>query len=317
VANSGWTADPVNFTLPPGSVPPDTYLYIGDSSGDTVLQALLADSGIVFHFGNGHAYVIALNDLGGGFVDTGAFEIVGYDAGTGNFYNLLETLWQPPSAGHAFDTIDFGNIQQAFGMSYLSMRMLAENDARLAANNANTGGILSLGDFTAHSTRDYYTDIDGNLTIRSNEIGWGLWNYISSTSNSAAIGTGLTTVLAFPSTTYKAGRAYRVTVHSGTSGNTAGGYAYMALNKSNAGGAQLQEFYRYPNPAASTVYASHGVADFVVGAADVTAVIAVTMLASVGTVTQFGSATSPRWASIEDIGLANQYSNMLNLPVLV
>lgn len=315
MARTGWTADPLNVTYPPGAVAPATFIYIGDAAGDPTGALTIAglDSGIVFAFGNGYAYVLGIFQEVG-FNDAHLF-LAGVDpfGGLGSqTFPLIETDWQPPTAGGAADLYNIGDGSQSITVNGSKVTLLsALSDALIYAN---PGLKVQLGNTTGFGGSDHVVNVDGQLWIAGNEVGRGNWMSVADTSSSAAIG-AQAVVLTLPSRTYKKNRAYRVNVHAGVIANTAGALADMRILKAAVGGQPLGELYRTPCIANGVVYAAHGMIEFVVGNNDVTTTIVLTLAASAGTIQHFGSAGTARSMSVEDIGRDTQYSG--NLSVLV
>lgn len=300
MGNSGWTADKLNFTLPPGAVPPQTFIYIGDADGDPYGALTVAglDAGLVFYFGTPpYSFVFGLFQEVG--FNDGHLYIAGVDPITPRVTRLLETDYAPTGGGM------FAEIGDSINTMFYESNA-TEIHATSAGILLDAGGTISLGDHTSFPGTTWPTNIDGEFYIRNNEVGWGIWMSVGSQSSSAAIGTTETVVLTLPSKTYEANRSYRVTIHSGVSVTTAGSFADMRLKKTNTAGQTLSEFFRTPCPVASTVYAQHAICEFTTGANAVTAALVITLAASAGTVVQFGSATAARTATVEDIGSAGQ-----------
>lgn len=314
MGSTGWTADPLNVTYPPGAVKPATFIYIGDAAGDPTGALTIAglDSGMVFAFGNGYAYVFGI------FQEVGFNDAHLFLAGVDPFgalgsqkFPLIETDWQPPTAGGGASLYNIGDGSQNITVDGSKVTLLsALSDALIYAN---PGLKVQLGNTSGFGGADHIVNVDGALTIKNNEIGRGVWASVADTSSSAAIGTTTAVVLTLPSTTYKKGRAYRIYVKGGVNASTAGALADVRTAKS-LGGQPLGELYRVSCVVNGTVYSDHGIAEFTVGAADVTASLVLTLAASSGTITHFGSAGTPRFMTVEDIGPSTSVS--ANLPVL-
>lgn len=314
MGNSGWTADKLNLTLPPGATAPETFIYVGDADGDPygMLTYVGLDSGVVFYFGTApYAYVFGIfqDFLAGVPTNDGHLYLVGVDQIAGDILTILETDWIPQSAGGPLGM----PIQIGEGLNFMFYES-DETEMHAASGDVliSAGGTVTIGEHTTFPGSSWPTDIDGELYVRQNELGWGIWNSVGAAASSAAIGAE-TVVLTLPATTYIAGRAYRATVHAGVSGNTAGALADMRLRKTNAAGAILAELYRTELNTNGPVHAQHATCEFVVGANDVTATLVLTISASAGTVTQFGNATSARTITIEDIGSAAQVTSTVTV----
>jgi hypothetical protein len=151
-------------------------------------------------------------------------------------------------------------------------------------------------------------EADSTISVFGSDIGKGNWAFVAATTSSAGITTE-TVVLTLPSTTYYAGRAYRVAMAGGATTNTANTFADFRVKKTSATGATLAEFYRTSTPAVSLAFNAHGERIFVVGAADVTAVIVLTLQTPTGQQVHFATTTSPRYLCIDEVGPASYYPN--------
>ena len=117
---------------------------------------------------------------------------------------------------------------------------------------------------------------DGVITIRNNDIGRGWINGTGATSNSASIGATETVVLTLPSYTYKAGRAYKMVVNGLLKVSAAPNAPIWQIRKTNATGQVLNSGIF--NIAGTAVgYTSGATCYFLVGGADVTASLVLTL----------------------------------------
>lgn len=169
----------------------------------------------------------------------------------------------------------------------------------------------------APPTLDIYLDNNGyvrlatrtQLSIDGQDIGGGV---IAQVADPVSTGTTTTefAVLTLPSATYRAGRAYRISSEGGIQGSSAGNAGLLRFRKATILGQSLGELYRFPCPVINTVYYAGGSRTFVVGAADVTAILVLTLTVSgAGNVIQFANAASPRTMDVRDCGRASDYPN--------
>lgn len=133
---------------------------------------------------------------------------------------------------------------------------------------------------------------------------------VSSTANSSAIGTTETVVSTAPSTTYKAGRAYKVQVNGAYIQSTTTSYSAWKIRKASASGTILIDF-----PRVSVVGHLNGTdlplkqRLFVVGGSDVTTALVLTAVSSASsTVIHQGFADCPRGFDVIDVGPASLYT---------
>lgn len=319
MANSGWTSDPTNVILPPGAVPPQTFIYIGDAAGDPygALTTAGLDEGLVLYFGTlPYAYVLGIYqefNADGSVVNDGHLYLAGVDKTAPptheKVFRLLETDWYPASADPGGVGNNYYEIADFDTSVFLDGYSLAINTS--PDNIYMTGNpYIFLGaealEIPSINPIAYVYNV---LQIDGNEVGKGIWMSTGSTSSSAAIGTTETVVLTLPSKTYKANRAYRCYLNAAVSANTAGALAFSRLAKGAVGGQALGEFSRVPVTSAAAVFAQKGFIEFTCGPADVTTTLVVTLFANTGTVTQAAGATFPRTCTVEDIGNSGQLSS--------
>lgn len=278
MGNSGWTADPNDITLPPGAGPNDPRIYIGPDDPNAAYYN--NDSAIVFYFGPNRGFILSVSDQVYGVLSLFAFE--GPDA-----YHILEAQFEP------------------FILNKVALNIGGPDVTPVQPTNLVSGDPLYLGDYTEPSGSDPACDV----LIYDQSMPRGLKAGAISTSTSAAIGTAETALLTTGSFTFRAGRAYEVTMHGGVVGAVANTSLAFRVHKTNAVGIDLGEFYRYPTPLSGTAYPAHdGGLIFTVGATDVTAPLCLTgASAAAGTAQHFATATSPRWVKAYDIGPASLY----------
>lgn len=159
-----------------------------------------------------------------------------------------------------------------------------------------------------------YADLFSADTIRAsgNDLGRGLWASVSDTvASTATSGTTEKVLLSTPSTTWKAGRAYKIMWDQRFSSTASlASIPAIIFRKTGLGGQQLSDFGREQLPSGSSTYHLSGSTIFTVGASDVTAVVAQTILPNVAAnLVQQASAGFPRSFYVYDIGPASAYPN--------
>ncbi|MFE6683921.1 hypothetical protein [Streptomyces sp. NPDC057729] len=146
-----------------------------------------------------------------------------------------------------------------------------------------------------------------------------LVNYTSITSSTpTTTSTAPSAAITTPPITFRAGRAYRVAYRGGMSSSTVGQQGTMTITKGTAAGAAVMNSQRVPGPAgqAGTVgfYFENIVANN--GADTTTALVgtyAMTYQSGTGTIAVFGSAVTPAYLEVVDIGVATDYPSATSL----
>ena len=155
----------------------------------------------------------------------------------------------------------------------------------------------------------------GSVATSPSSGGRGLWARVSSTVNSAAIGTSPTAVLTTPSKTFLKNRIYELKMSGAVVTATSGGsFANFSAFRTVAN-TLLGEFHRIPITGSNANYRA-GAAGvyFTPGSVDVTAQISLLMSHSAGTVTHIGTSQTPRFFEVWDIGDISN-TNFDNIPV--
>lgn len=286
MANSGWTADPADLTVPPDAGPGDPRIFIGGDS-DPILQFLDQTNGILFYFGPGRAFVLSVEADGSpNPADLGRFHL--WAVSELALFQIMDIDYDVP--GNSVQVNTFQDSVTDFA------------EFSLFGINAD---IVGLGPdhqpLAAEKVQDVF--------LFGDSIGRGVFNVVESAVSSAAIGVTETVVLSFPSKTYLAGRAYEVRMRGGVVLSTVTTKADFRLRKTNAAGQDLGEWFRYSTSATSGVDQANGNGPVftVAPGADVTGVLVLTIAATTGTATHFAFATSPRRVIIEDIGDDTDY----------
>ena len=146
-----------------------------------------------------------------------------------------------------------------------------------------------------------------------NNAGMAWINGTGTTAASGAIGATETVILTLPSFTYKANVAYSMIVSGGVSVSVANNTPLFRFRKTNTSG-QVFDQWREPVIAAATSQRLSYLTYFVVGAADVTAVIVLTATGSGAyNVTMQASATTPATLNVFRAGDASAYPNSVAL----
>lgn len=175
---------------------------------------------------------------------------------------------------------------------------------------------------TAASAKFYDTSSATHLTVSpttvksfstftagpdSIDIGRGTLINAESNANSGVVGVAEAVILTSSSATFRANRAYKIRCYARYSQTTAAANnLIVAFRKTNLAGQVLSNIARFLQlPAASTAFSGYVEAKFTVGAANVTAAIAMTL---VGSAANNAIQQAGRSFEIEDIGPSSLYT---------
>lgn len=302
MANSGWTADPNDLTLPPGASTSDPRIYLGPD--DPIADSIGQDAAIVFYWGADRAFILSVENSGG----------------AGEHGQLH--LWSSAPGDGLTQYIDLdhevGGEKYATYGQQLDRILMNPGILELIPDVLNTtpnAPQLFIGDFSYQQTAGFPM-VDTFYYGRS--AGRGQVGEAISTASSGAVSTVETVVLTIPSRTYFAGRAYEITQKAGAQPAAAGVLLHTRVRKTNTAGQDLGEYARTSAPLSGQVMAINAG----VGAgvkfrctSDVTAAIALTATSNAaGTCLHWANAITPREIRAWDIGEAADYSDY---PLLV
>lgn len=270
-----------SITVPGDASDTDPRIFIGDD--DPILEFLDQTNGIVFYFGDGRAFIISVEQDGppGNESDIGRLHIWAYSELA--LFQMFDMDYNVPAS-----TVSVNTFQD-------STTDFAENSV-LGLNADIVGLGADHQPLAAEKVQDVY--LFGTPMAR------GVVNVVESAASSAAIGTSETVVMTLPSFTYRAGRAYEVSMKGGIVFSTVTTKGDFRVRKTSAAGLDLGEFFRFSTSATSGVdqACAPGPVFTVAPGADVTATIVLTLVATTGTVTHFAVPASPRRVIIRDIG---------------
>lgn len=305
MANSGWTADPDDLTLPPGAGKGDARIYLGPN--DPIAEELSQDAAIVFYWAEERAFVLSVEHSGGT---------------RGQLH-----LWSTTPDG-SVQWIDFDhpddNANDASGAIGQRLRALSISPAELEIVPTTH----TLDDIPQAVPELYlggynYTEQLGPMVdtiYYGRSAGRGLIASVNSNASTGAISTTETALLTIPSRTYYAGRAYELTTKGGVTYAAATTHLLMRARKTGVGGQDLGEFYRPAvNVASATVVfaASWGLGagvGFKVGADNITAAIALTgVTVAAGTAVHYANAVTRRNFKVWDVGAADDFPDFATL----
>lgn len=156
---------------------------------------------------------------------------------------------------------------------------------------------INIGDAASGSTIDMLSQA---VRVQGNDIGRGLWSYAGDTADSATSAVEFV-ILTIPSKTYKAGRLYRIDVTGRTAPSAASAPLYQ-VRKTNLAGAVVYVLGRVDCSAAQE-FVPPPSGYFLVGAADVTTALALTLNGG-GTNVRQESSSSGRTFTTWDVGIA-------------
>lgn len=188
--------------------------------------------------------------------------------------------------------------------------------------NAGPVGIYIQGDSFENGYDDAFVSFNnfsGGIQKDFRDLGGGRVKSASLAAISAAVGTTETTVLTIPATVYTRNRCYEIRSKVGAQASVSGAGIDVMVRKTNVAGQLLAELFRVPCPTNALYYGQSGHATFVTGNSTVNAALSVSIRASSGTGTMFGSADGSRSEfSIYDVGdAASQLSDDPGTPVLI
>lgn len=181
------------------------------------------------------------------------------------------------------------------------IELFSESDNLLAAPKMNLSAdvINALGALTVSGS----ATVAGNVYAGPNagDLGRGIVAAVHDQGSSAAIGNTETVVLTSPTTTFKAGRVYRMEIEGTLQASVANNSIVARMRKTNAGGTQLA-VTRYYMPTGST-YNGNVSFHFKVVGSDVTCELVFTIIGGAAfTATQTGSSSGARGMTIYDVG---------------
>ncbi|WP_157743888.1 hypothetical protein [Micromonospora zamorensis] len=133
---------------------------------------------------------------------------------------------------------------------------------------------------------------------------------VRSTASQTGVGTTETLSLTVPSVTFKAGWAYEVQIRGLVYG-TAAAQALFRVRKTNVAGTDWGEFGRVrceSTSAGTSAMANGSIVLLRSATTDLTAAVALTIVASSGTVNVFANAASPRYVVVRPCGFASEYA---------
>lgn len=243
---------------------------------------------------------------------------------------FAEILFQPPDSATPGVTFDPAVITAtSFGDSpALEITGPSENPDGLVTGqlrlyavpgipNGTSGANLeadsvAIGDTTTGSVTFLLSDVtqvNGQLTVDGADVGAGLVNSVELLTNTAAIAAVPTTVLTLPNMTYRANRAFKIVSYANyalTSGVSPAS-PIGVFRKTNPAGAIVC------NPGRFVLATPNDIGTRVEGifttAAAVNATVVMVLSTPTDSVTQKGSAGSPRCVYVYDIGEAASYPN--------
>lgn len=156
-------------------------------------------------------------------------------------------------------------------------------------------------------------EFDGTLTQNGVDRGRGLMNYTAIVANTGTVTTTETVAITTPSTAFLAGRAYKVIIKGLAQSSVAADRVQMHVRKTNVSGAvYLDTMSTIVIPANTTnvLFDTHNIIKNATGST-ITAALVLTYVRQAGTGNAriAADATNPAYVTIEDIGLAADYTN--------
>lgn len=281
MANTGWTADPADLTVPPDA--PGTgnpYVHISPGDLDPILSGLNQNGGIVFYISADTAFVMSSE---GGVPG----ELHLWAVNPTQLHQVIDWFYFPAQTP-----------------ARVEMHVMVDSADPAEFHWLNLGAdLISIGDFPQPVSTNPNTALGADVEIYGQSMERGLQTHVSVGASSANIGTSETVVLTAPSITYRAGRWYEVKINGGIFGSAATNFADLRVRKTNVAGTLLGSTFKVGSTGVGQVVALENSVFFKVDALnDVTCNLALTLQASAGTVGQFGSADTPRSMKIWDRG---------------
>lgn len=285
MANTGWTADPADLTVPPDAGPNDSRIHISPGNLDPILTAFNQTGGIVFYIRQNTAFILSAEGPGApGELHLWAVQIA-------------------PDAPQLHQIIDWFYFPDATPAK-VEMHIMVDSADPAEFHWLNMGAdLISLGDFPQPVATNPNTALGADVQMYGQSMERGLQTHVSVGASSANIGTTETVVLTLPSISYRAGRWYEAKINGGMFGSAATNFADLRLRKTNTAGTLLGSTFKVGSTGVGQVVALENSVFFKVDINnDVTANLVLTLQASAGTVGQFGSADTPRSVKIWDRG---------------
>lgn len=270
-----WNDYPLrSITIPADHDVGGAYTFIGN---DDPIAALYLDTAIVFHFGAANsAFIMGVSANAGVSPDVGQFKLTGVSDEMVTALDVIELTWTPATETAL---IKFGD-----------------------SNAFSTTVIAAYGDLIMQTA----DEADGTISMNGANCGYGVVATLQLTANSGAI-TAETVVATVAAHQYSPLRAYRVVIEGGWTAAGGATYCQAVLRKTNVAGAILGDLFRFPSAASGLVSAMYASRIFQVGAAAVTAALALTYQVPAGTVTRVGNAATPFLVTVEDCGPASDF----------
>lgn len=283
----GWESGGVtDITIPGDAGPSDPRIYVGQA--DPIATFLGQDAAVVFYWADQRAFLISVEQSGG--PDHGQLHILSFDEING--IKQLIDLDHEVAANQGQIFIGQGTHQVDTIVKGRNLEL------------RSTLGTVIGSDVDVDITPD--VDLNFDPVGRINVYGAPIteWvNGIGAVVNSAAIAAVETVVLTVPAMDYLANTCYRVVIAGAVTASVAPNNPIVRLRKTNAAGQQFQ-VSRIHCPNAATTFNSDFVAFFKVGAANVNAALALTIVGSGAfNAVLSGAATSPSSVDVYVDGL--------------
>jgi hypothetical protein len=293
MSNSGWKADPAYLLVPPSATDSEPRIFIGGNQDPTLL-ALGQTEGIVFYFGEQRAFLISVEQIGppGSPADTGRLHIWAFCGFPAQLHQVVNLDYDIPT----------NDVSWQFNSD--------SPDATMSSTLSLKADVVGLGGSTEPASTDpAFQDV----YLFGDSMARGAKAFGSATASSAAIAAEAV-VLTTGSFTFRAGRSYKAELHGMINAGTAGARATFRLRKgTTTAGTGLSFTGDVACAAVGPNYNGDGFVYFQVNATDVTTQMCFTLVGTGGTITQFGSANTPRYMTIYDVG---ESADFPNAPVL-
>lgn len=263
--------------MPPDATIADPRIYIG--ANDPTLTALSQTEGIVFYFGDQHAFVMTVEEL---TAFSGELHLWGFSNSPSLDVSKMIDL--------TYNT----NIPTISTVTIFSQHPSTGNLTFVVINGTEVhlGGNVEPSSASGIRSEVYFFDMPASYGVK-----------VAATAqvSSAAIAAE-TVVLTAGTATYRAGRIYEAEVVGLMSGSAAGASGEFRLRKGNTtAGLILSATGGIDCAVVGRNYNGYGKTYFQVIGTDVTTQMCYTLQGTGGNVTHFASATSPRYIVIRDV----------------
>lgn len=308
MANSGWTADPDSIQVPPDATDSDPRIYIGPDDPYAISFDQLAS--IVFYWAIDRGFMLSVEAVPG--QPSGEFHLWSFD--DDELKQIIDIV-HDDSGPEDQSSLKVGQDDSLYEVSLKARQQIFIEAS--GEPDPDSGPTVYLGGF---GDPDYDGTFPPDVNIYGRSMHRGITSRVTSTVNSAAIGTTETVIATLPSTTYRAERVYEMKITGEWNISIATNLPVFKIRKTNAAGQILGEWGRVVGN--GTNLNAHALClqnrfFWVDGTADVTATLVLTLVVNAGTATMQAAAGVCRKVEIFDVGNELDYTDIEDEPQLV